>query len=138
MPTSRSRSADGAIRMASHATPTALIPSPTADTANAGSRRRSTGLAVTGEKADACQRRLTARPAPATSATTGCDAGRSSALEVKGAAVGRAGLGIGELAERVHLRPSALRYYEQAGLIPPPAAGQRRDPPLPPSPSGAL
>ena len=50
-PTTRSRSAGGAIRIASHATPTALIPSPTADTAKAGSRRRSTGLAMTGETA---------------------------------------------------------------------------------------
>jgi hypothetical protein len=37
------------MRIASHATPTALIPSPIADTANTGSRRRSTGLAMTGE-----------------------------------------------------------------------------------------
>jgi MerR family redox-sensitive transcriptional activator SoxR len=46
--------------------------------------------------------------------------------------VGRAGLRIGELAERVRLRPSALRYYEQAGLIPPPpraSDGTRRYPP---------
>jgi MerR family transcriptional regulator, redox-sensitive transcriptional activator SoxR len=44
----------------------------------------------------------------------------------------RAGLRIGELAERVRLRPSALRYYEQAGLIPPPpraSDGTRRYPP---------
>jgi MerR family redox-sensitive transcriptional activator SoxR len=44
----------------------------------------------------------------------------------------RAGLRIGELAARVHLRPSALRYYEQAGLIPPPpraSDGTRRYPP---------
>lgn len=46
--------------------------------------------------------------------------------------MGRAGLRIGELAERVRLRPSALRYYEQAGLIPPPpraSDGTRRYPP---------
>jgi MerR family redox-sensitive transcriptional activator SoxR len=46
--------------------------------------------------------------------------------------VGRSGLRIGELAERVRLRPSALRYYEQAGLIPPPpraSDGTRRYPP---------
>lgn len=44
----------------------------------------------------------------------------------------RPGLRIGELAARVHLRPSALRYYEQEGLIPaPPRAsdGSRRYPP---------
>ena len=44
----------------------------------------------------------------------------------------RPGLRIGELAAQVHLRPSALRYYEQAGLIqPPPRAsdGTRRYPP---------
>ena len=44
----------------------------------------------------------------------------------------RPGLRIGELAARVHLRPSALRYYEQAGLIPPPpraSDGTRRYPP---------
>jgi MerR family transcriptional regulator, redox-sensitive transcriptional activator SoxR len=34
--------------------------------------------------------------------------------------VGRPGLRIGELAGRVNVRPSALRYYEQAGLIPAP------------------
>ena len=48
----RSSGGDGfkvAARIASHAAPTVLIPSPIADTANAGSRRRSTGLAVTGE-----------------------------------------------------------------------------------------
>lgn len=44
----------------------------------------------------------------------------------------RPGLRIGELAAQVHLRPSALRYYEQAGLIPPPpraSDGTRRYPP---------
>src|SRR5258707_4964892 len=35
--------------MASHATATALIPSPIADTADAGNRRRGTGLAMTKE-----------------------------------------------------------------------------------------
>jgi DNA-binding transcriptional MerR regulator len=35
---------------------------------------------------------------------------------------------IGEVAARTGLRPSAIRYYERAGLIPPPvrASGQRR------------
>jgi MerR family redox-sensitive transcriptional activator SoxR len=44
----------------------------------------------------------------------------------------RPGLRIGELAALVPLRPSALRYYEEAGLIqPPPRAsdGTRRYPP---------
>ena len=44
----------------------------------------------------------------------------------------RPGLRIGELAAQVHLRPSALRYYEEAGLIPPPPRagdGTRRYPP---------
>lgn len=44
----------------------------------------------------------------------------------------RAGLRIGEPAERVRLRPSALRYDEQAGRIPPPpraSDGTRRSPP---------
>ncbi|HTU75511.1 MAG TPA: MerR family transcriptional regulator [Trebonia sp.] len=44
----------------------------------------------------------------------------------------KAGLRIGELAAQVRLRPSALRYYEQAGLIPPPpraSDGTRRYPP---------
>jgi MerR family redox-sensitive transcriptional activator SoxR len=38
------------------------------------------------------------------------------------------GLSIGEVAERIGLRPSALRYYEQVGLLPPPLrrSGQRR------------
>ncbi|HEX6375899.1 MAG TPA: MerR family transcriptional regulator [Allosphingosinicella sp.] len=37
-------------------------------------------------------------------------------------------LSIGELAARVRLRPSAIRYYEAAGLLPPPArrGGRRR------------
>ena len=46
--------------------------------------------------------------------------------------MGRTGLRIGQLAAQVHLRPSALRYYEQAGLIPPPpraSDGTRRYPP---------
>jgi len=46
--------------------------------------------------------------------------------------VTKAGLRIGELAAQVRLRPSALRYYEQAGLIPPPpraSDGTRRYPP---------
>jgi len=46
--------------------------------------------------------------------------------------VRRTGLRIGELAAQVHLRPSALRYYEHAGLIPPPpraSDGTRRYPP---------
>jgi MerR family transcriptional regulator, redox-sensitive transcriptional activator SoxR len=45
--------------------------------------------------------------------------------------VARPGLRIGELAEQVHLRPSALRYYEQVGLIQPPprADGARVYPP---------
>lgn len=40
-------------------------------------------------------------------------------------------LRIGELAAQVSLRPSALRYYEQIGLIPPPEriGGQRAYPP---------
>jgi len=40
-------------------------------------------------------------------------------------------LGIGELAAQASLRPSALRYYEQIGLIPPPEriGGQRAYPP---------
>jgi len=44
----------------------------------------------------------------------------------------RPGLRIGELAALVRLRPSALRYYEEAGLIPPPpraSDGTRRYPP---------
>lgn len=38
------------------------------------------------------------------------------------------GLTIGEVARRTGLRPSALRYYESAGVLPPPARvnGQRR------------
>jgi MerR family redox-sensitive transcriptional activator SoxR len=37
------------------------------------------------------------------------------------------GLSIGEVARRARLRPSALRYYEQVGLIAPqPRAGGRR------------
>ncbi len=42
-------------------------------------------------------------------------------------------LRIGELAAQVSLRPSALRYYEQIGLIPPPEriGGQRAYPPSP-------
>ncbi len=51
MPTARPRSPGCVIRMASQATATGLIPSPIADTANAGSRRRSTGLAMTGDRA---------------------------------------------------------------------------------------
>jgi MerR family transcriptional regulator, redox-sensitive transcriptional activator SoxR len=46
--------------------------------------------------------------------------------------VSRPGLRIGEVAAQVRLRPSALRYYEQAGLIPPPpraSDGTRRYPP---------
>lgn len=41
---------------------------------------------------------------------------------------GAALLGIGELAALAGKRPSAIRYYEQAGLLPPPArvAGRRR------------
>lgn len=37
-------------------------------------------------------------------------------------------LTIGEVARRADLRPSAIRYYESAGLLPPPARvhGQRR------------
>ncbi len=37
-------------------------------------------------------------------------------------------LAIGELAERAGKRPSAIRYYEQIGLLPPPVriGGQRR------------
>jgi len=37
-------------------------------------------------------------------------------------------LTIGEVASRARLQPSALRYYEQAGLVPPPARvnGRRR------------
>jgi MerR family transcriptional regulator, redox-sensitive transcriptional activator SoxR len=37
-------------------------------------------------------------------------------------------LTIGQVAQRVGLRPSALRYYEDSGLLPPPdrLAGQRR------------
>jgi MerR family transcriptional regulator, redox-sensitive transcriptional activator SoxR len=37
-------------------------------------------------------------------------------------------LAIGELAERAGKRPSSIRYYEQIGLLPPPARvnGQRR------------
>lgn len=40
-------------------------------------------------------------------------------------------LQIGELARRVGLRPSAIRYYEAIGLLPAPArvAGRRRYPP---------
>ena len=40
-------------------------------------------------------------------------------------------LRIGELAAQVSLRPAALRYYEQIGLIPPPEriGGQRAYPP---------
>ncbi len=39
-----------------------------------------------------------------------------------------AGLSIGEVARQAGLQPSALRYYESAGLLPPPArlSGQRR------------
>ena len=39
-----------------------------------------------------------------------------------------ASLSIGEVAERVGLNASALRYYERAGLLPPPqrVSGQRR------------
>jgi DNA-binding transcriptional MerR regulator len=39
-----------------------------------------------------------------------------------------AGLMIGELARQVGVAPSALRYYEKAGLLPPPvrASGRRR------------
>jgi MerR family transcriptional regulator, redox-sensitive transcriptional activator SoxR len=38
------------------------------------------------------------------------------------------GLGIGEVARRVGMRPSAIRYYESEGLLPPPArtSGWRR------------
>lgn len=38
------------------------------------------------------------------------------------------GLSIGEVARRAHIRASAIRYYEQAGLLPAPrrASGQRR------------
>ena len=41
---------------------------------------------------------------------------------------GAALLGIGELAELTGKRPSAIRYYEQIGLLPPPARvdGRRR------------
>jgi MerR family transcriptional regulator, redox-sensitive transcriptional activator SoxR len=41
---------------------------------------------------------------------------------------GDALLAIGELAERAGKRPSSIRYYEQIGLLPPPArvSGQRR------------
>jgi len=40
----------------------------------------------------------------------------------------RALLAIGELAEQAGRRPSSIRYYEQIGLLPPPArvGGQRR------------
>ncbi len=40
-------------------------------------------------------------------------------------------LRIGELAAQISLRPAALRYYEQIGLIPPPEqiGGQRAYPP---------
>lgn len=40
-------------------------------------------------------------------------------------------LGIGELARRVRMRPSALRYYETVGLLPPAGrvAGRRVYPP---------
>jgi DNA-binding transcriptional MerR regulator len=39
-------------------------------------------------------------------------------------------LAIGELARRAGVAPSALRYYEEVGLLPPPAriSGQRRYP----------
>jgi MerR family transcriptional regulator, redox-sensitive transcriptional activator SoxR len=41
---------------------------------------------------------------------------------------GRPLLAIGELAEQAGRRPSSIRYYEQIGLLPPPArvGGQRR------------
>jgi len=44
----------------------------------------------------------------------------------------RRSLRIGELAAQVSLRPSALLYYQQIGLIPPPERvdGQRAYPPL--------
>jgi len=50
----------------------------------------------------------------------------SSALEVKGLCV--ANLTIGEVANRTGIRPSALRYYEEVGVLPPAirVAGQRR------------
>jgi DNA-binding transcriptional MerR regulator len=37
-----------------------------------------------------------------------------------------AGLRIGELARRAGVAPSALRYYEKAGLLPPPARASNR------------
>jgi MerR family redox-sensitive transcriptional activator SoxR len=54
------------------------------------------------------------------------DGTTSSALEVKEAAV--AELTIGEVARRTGLRTSALRFYEEAGVLPPPERvnGRRR------------
>jgi MerR family redox-sensitive transcriptional activator SoxR len=52
-------------------------------------------------------------------ATSGHHARSSSAVEVKKETV-MTGLSIGAVAAGAGLRPSALRYYEQAGLLPPP------------------
>jgi MerR family redox-sensitive transcriptional activator SoxR len=54
----------------------------------------------------------------------------SSALEVKGkgSALSGSDLGIGEVARRAGVRPSAIRYYEEVGLLaaPPRVGGKRR------------
>lgn len=58
----------------------------------------------------------------------GLDDTASSALEVKREVCEMESLPIGEVARRTGLRSSAIRYYEEAGLLPSPVrvGGQRR------------
>ena len=49
-------------------------------------------------------------------------------METKRTGTAAAGMAIGEVARRAGVRPSALRYYERVGLLPPPRRenGRRR------------